>query len=267
MMAAIRHLLMSLLAVSSLAEVARTGPDEPRSAKGQEVAAARDLLHQAKRLLDEQYRAHPTAGFRYTDHVAAALAAVGDHDAAEATSHHRHDFGFTDAALHALAVGYARGGDLPRIRQTIARIQDTGPVESKQKPRAWLHVGQALARTGRKEGASEAFTEAINSLPRVSAYPFLIVDRSMEIAEGLSGIGCAEKSLAAFDLALSAALADPDRPMRKIALSRIAATQAKLGFLPQALATADRIEEPGDRWWAWFGIVDAEARAGHLNWA
>jgi tetratricopeptide (TPR) repeat protein len=257
-MPAIPHVLIPIfIIVSSLAEVANAGPQEAHPSDGRELEVALDLLHQAKHIRDSQYQASPTSGYHYTDDLAAALAELGDHDSAEATSRH--------GSLGSLAVGYARGGDMLRVRQTIARIQDASPGEYQHKPWTWLQVGQALAKSGRKELAGEAFAEAVSCSPKVSAYPSLNVDLSLGIAEGLHGIGQVDKSLAALDLAVSRVLAD--QPLRIVSLWNVVETQAKLGFLTQALATADLFDEPRNRSWAWFHIVDVEAKAGRLSGA
>ncbi len=72
-----RILILCFVIGSSLAEVALAGPEDARPSDGRELEIARDLLHQAQRVLDSQYKASPTGGYRYTDGVAAALASCG----------------------------------------------------------------------------------------------------------------------------------------------------------------------------------------------
>jgi hypothetical protein len=192
-----------------------------------------------------------------------ALAEVGDHHAAEATSRHRQAFGFTDAALHALAIGCARGGDLPRARLTIGRIQDAGPDDYKRKPRAWLHVGQALAESGRTGWAAEAFAEAVRGAPEAPVQPWLDVELLTQVAKGQHRLGRPGESAATLQRAVSRALADGDG--RSYDLAEVAAVQTGLGLETEALATVGRIAEPKDRLWAWYGMVAAGAGADRLD--
>ena len=254
------------LAVSTVAGVAPDGPGEGAPVEGREREVARDLLGQARRRLEAQYRANPSAGFRYTGGVAAALAELGDHEAAEATIGHVllvNRFG--DVHLRALAVGYARGGDPARVRQTIARVRDADPGYALQKPLAWREAGRALAESGRPGPAAEAFAEAVRGTPERGGYPSQDADFLAAVAEGQHGIGLADEASATLKAAAERAHADPGGTMRTIGLSKVASAQAGLGFLPEALATVDRIAGVKERWWAWYGVVDAAAGAGRLD--
>jgi tetratricopeptide (TPR) repeat protein len=264
MAATSRILMLLFIIVSLLPEAASAGPKEAPPAEGRELEVARDLLHQAKRLLDSQYRASPTGGFRYTAGVAASLAEVGDHDAAEATLSHLRS-GDRDVPLRALAIGYARGGDLARVRQTIARIRDANPNYARQKPLAWREAGRALAKSGHKGAAAEAFAEAVRCIPGRDNHPWLEAEFLAEVAEGQYGLGRVDESAATLKMAVSRALAEPDGSMRTTSLSKVAATQAKLGSLAQALETAGQVADPKMQPWAWYGIVEAEAKTGRLD--
>ena len=115
--------------------------DAPPGTVG-ELATARDLLHQALRVIDEQYRKEPNGGVLFPDDLAADLAEVGDHDAAESTIRHL-DFSNVRfaTALRSVATGYARAGDMLRVRRSIARIGDLGSIGYIHKAWAWRDAG------------------------------------------------------------------------------------------------------------------------------
>ncbi|WP_435018080.1 hypothetical protein TA3x_000025 [Tundrisphaera sp. TA3] len=258
--------MLLFIAVALLAEIAHAVDGEAPPADGKELEVAHGLLLQAKRILDAKYRANPMGGSRYTDGVAAALAEVGDRDAAEATfSHLPLGDRFGNVRLRTLAVGYARGGNLERARQTINRIRDAEPGYANQRLLAWREAGRALAKLGRTREAAEAFAEAVRSIAGRDDRPWSEAAPLSEIAEAQHAIGRADESSATFEMAVSLALADPDESLLRISLSNIAAAQARAGYLPQALATVDRIGDPEHRWWAWYGIVEAEANSGRLD--
>jgi tetratricopeptide (TPR) repeat protein len=263
-MAAILRMFLCI-AVSSLSGVARAEPNESPSADGRDGEAARNLLHQAQRLLDAQYGARPNGGFRYTAGLAAALAEIGECDAAETTfSHIKLGDRFGDVHLRVFATGYARGGDLVRARQTIARIRDAERVYAIQRPLAWREAGKALAKAGHKRKAAEAFAEAVRSMSVATDYPSQDADFLAQVAEGQYRLGRADESLETFKLAVSRALADRMKSMRAIGLKKIAASQAKLELLSDSLATVDRME-PNEQSSGWFDIVNVEAEAGRLE--
>lgn len=265
-MAAIpRMRLFLLIIVALLSVVASAGPTEASPADGREREVAHQLLRQARQLLDAHYRARPNAGFRYTAGLAAALAEIGDYDAAEATfAHLRLGDRFGDVHLRTLAIGYAGRGNLARVRQTIARIRDPDSRYAGQRPLAWHEAGKALVASGHEPEAAEAFAEAVRSMSVATDDPWQDADFLAQVAEGQYRLGRADESLATFKLAVSRALMDRKESMRMISLRKVAVTQARLGLLPQALSTVDEIE-PKYRTSGWYDIVQVEADAGRLE--
>ena len=259
-----RNALAALFLASMLPAPAIAAPDEAPAARGQEREMARTILNQARRILDSLYRAQPNAGHRYADEVAAGLAAVGDFQAAEALFGQRKSTGrFHDVSLRCLAVGYARGGDMARARATIARIRDAEPDYARQKPLAWLHSGLAFAKAGRGGEAAEAFAEAVRSTPRSERFPEQEGLFLAEVAAGQYQAGQPAESEATFRSAI--ARVEEDRHLRTHGLLEIAAIRVRLGLLPQAEATIERIADPRDRQWGWSKLVETEAEAGRLD--
>jgi tetratricopeptide (TPR) repeat protein len=201
----------------------------------------------------------------YAADVAAALAEVGDVDAAEAV------FGlvpltdrFGDVRLRQLATGYARNGDFARTRQTIARIRDAEKGYADQRELAWLHAGRAFAAAKRTDAAREALREAAAAVDDgEGAYHrgvFLA-----EVAEAQRGNGDVAEAAATFARAVRVAAADQDVSLRHIGLKEIAIRQVKLGLLNDALDTAKRIDVRQDREHAWRMIAETLAASGRLD--
>ncbi len=256
-----RRSIPLLFVLVTSAWATRAMPQDASPGDNRNLATARDLLHQAARALDEQYRKDPGSGPRYATDLAADLAEVGDHDAAEATIHHLRFSDAIDAtALRSVATGYARAGDISRVRQTIARIQDAGLKEYNPRAWAWFDSGRALAKSGHKEWAAEAFAEAARGL--TEAWP-LQSELLTAIAEGQHEIGRDDASAATLDRTASRVLAD--RKRGEVLIGGVVAAQARLGFLPQAMAVVERSTDPERRSYLYCDIVEALSAVGRLD--
>ncbi|HLL88556.1 MAG TPA: hypothetical protein VK324_04580 [Tepidisphaeraceae bacterium] len=201
----------------------------------------------------------------YAADVAAALAEVGEVDAAEAV------FGlvpltdrFGNVRLRQLATGYARNGDPARTRQTISRIRDAEKGYADQRRLAWLHAGQAFAAAKRTDAAREALLEAAAAEgddERAYARGMFLA----EVAEAQRGNGDVAEAAATFARAVRVAAADQDVSLRHIGLKEIAVRQAKIGLLDDALDTASHIDVRQDREHAWRMIAESLAASGQMD--
>lgn len=264
MMSGPRVSIPLLLVLATFAWATRATPQDAPPGDDRALATARDLLRQAARALDEQIQENPRRGVHHATtlaELAGLLAEVGDHEAAEATLRRLGRAGAVSAsALRAVATGYARAGDMRRVRETIGRIQDAGSKEYNPRAWAWYDSGRALARLGHEEWAVEAFAEAAREVTEAKG---LTPEILMAIAEGQHEIGRDDESAATLDRAASLVLSDPEQSWYYV--SQVVDAQARLGFLPRALAVVERFADPNGGRHLYRVIVEASSAAGRLD--
>jgi tetratricopeptide (TPR) repeat protein len=204
----------------------------------------RQFVTEAERLVRERDR------FQGAPSVAAVLAELGDAEPAVAILElvrGRKGLHF-DVALRQLAAGHARHGDLAAARRAIAGIRDVEDGSARQRPLAWIEVGEALAARGDREDArqafDEAFAEAVAEIESGKVYSSKI-DLLGRIGLGRWANGDEDASARAFAKALE--YAPQAGSLAGVCQRKIAAHQAQIGKLAVARDTLGKITDPSDR--------------------
>lgn len=151
------------------------------------------------------------------------------------------------AVFQKISRAYAQ---LEQFDQAIEAARKARPVEQTT---AFFDIAQAYARTGQYERALE-MVQHIES-------PQIEIAALVEIAGSMFEAGAGEPAVQLLSRALVTARSIEESGVQDQVLAGIAAKQAELGMVTQALETARTIEAPSSKAWVLTRVGDALARA------